>query len=361
MNNGTFNIFDVINASTIAGFWNTNQAYSEPWLMETLMPSTKQSTSNIRWTEGQDMLPEVMTATELDADVTMIQRSGFLAKEAEALHFINGVVFNEKDCQDLMNARYGNDNNLFNIVATKIFNDQTRLLTRAALRREQMALDVLLTGKVTINDNGVVSDMDYNYKSYQMAKSKADWGSSASNPYDDIYAIQQTMGNKTGTQLTRAIMNQNTFNKLVGNSTLKSTLLANNANTAAAFVPKKVVTDFIMDELGLSIAVYNKGKNVVTGSGKSKTNSFETFIPDDKVVLLPGSGNEPIGSTVFVPTPEEINAADLAGTVAIADTGVAIHTFLSQQPVNKTTVASQCTLPRLDAANQVAVMDVSGK
>lgn len=361
MNNGTFNIFDVINASTIAGYWNTNQAYSEPWLMETLMPSTKQATSNIRWTEGQDMLPEVMTATELDADVTMIKRSGFQAKESEALHFINGVVFNEKDCRDLMNARYGNDKNMYNIVATKIFNDQTQLLQRAALRREQMALDVLLTGKVTINSNGVTSDMDYNYKPYQFAKTTADWGADGSKPYDDISAIQQTMGNKTGTQLTRAIMNQNTFNKLVRNASLKSTILANNANTAAAFVPKKVVTNFLMDELGLSIAVYNKGKNVVKAAGKGTTNTFETFIPDDKVVLLPGSGNEAIGSTVFVPTPEEINAAQLDGTVAIADTGVAIHTFLSQQPVNKTTVASQCTLPRLDVANQVAVMDVSGK
>jgi len=361
MNNGTFNVFDVINASTIAGFWNTNQAYSEPWLMETLMPATKQATSNIRWTEGQDMLPEVMTATELDADVTMIKRSGFQAKESEALHFINGVVFNEKDCRDLMNARYGNDKNMYNIVATKIFNDQTQLLQRAALRREQMALDVLLTGKVTINSNGVTSDMNYNYKPYQFAKTTADWGADGSKPYDDIYAIQQTMGNKTGAQLTRAIMNQNTFNKLVRNASLKSTILANNANTAAAFVPKKVVTNFLMDELGLSIAVYNKGKNVVKAAGKGTTNTFETFIPDDKVVLLPGSGNEPIGSTVFVPTPEEENAAQLDGTVAIADKGVAVHTFLSQQPVNKTTVAAQCTLPRLDIANHVAVMDVSGK
>ncbi|GAX05453.1 hypothetical protein IWT25_00759 [Secundilactobacillus pentosiphilus] len=348
-NDEILDIYDATTAPHVVSFWNTNQELTEPYLGDgVLFASTRLTDDQVNIVTGSDTVPQLLDQTSRDAKAIPLTRGTLETSSKEVPGFKNSMIINEKDIRDYRRAQASADKGLADVVLNRIYADQTRLLQNAAYRREAMAMEELTTGKLTLDSKKVV---DFGLKTWQKAKATADWGADGSNPYDDIYALQTAAAQKTGTTLGRAVMNQKTFNKLVRNNTLKSTLLANNANTAVAFVPNSVVTGFLFSELGLTIQVYNKGYSDSTG--------FHTFIPDDVVSFLPTEGQ--VGRMAYAATPEEEESSRLEGTVAIAGSGVAVHVYDQSDPVARTTKVDQWVMPVLDVANQIAILNVSGK
>lgn len=345
MNN---DVFEAVTAQAIAGYWNTNRQETKPYLNEQIYDTALQASDKISWIDGQDQAPKLLNATTRDAKAIPVDRKGLEELTASALDFKNSKIVNEQDMQNLQNARNSNNPVLADRILNTIYADQTELLRRAALRREAMAMEELTTGQLQVNDNGVNKSVQFPMDSWQKV-SVTDWAADGSNPYDDIYNVQTNAANKIGTTLGRAIVNQYTFNKLARNNTLKSTLLANNANTAAAFVPNSLVTNFLYSELGLTIQVYNKGT--------SESGQFVPFIPNDTMVLLPEIGT--VGQMYFIPTSEELEATRLPGTVATVDNGVAIHVYDTPDPVARTTKVTQRVMPILSASRQIAILSLT--
>ncbi|WP_282801135.1 major capsid protein [Secundilactobacillus kimchicus] len=343
-------VYALTTANHVAGFWNTNSELTEPYFGDgTAFRHERLSGDQVSIVKGSDVQPKLLDQTDRDAKAIPLDRGELETASKEVPGFKNSMIVNEKDIRDFKRAQQSRDTVLVDTILNKIYNDQATLLRNAAYRREAMAMEVLTTGQLKLANKKII---DYGLKAWQKTKSKADWGADGSNPYDDIYAIQETAAQKVGATLGRAVMNRRTFSKLVRNGTLKSTLLANNANTAAAFLPNSVVTDFLYSELGLSIKVYNKGYNDAAGA-------FHTFVPDDLIAFLPETDS--IGRMAFATTPEEEESSRLSGTVATVDTGVSIHVYDQQDPVARTTKVDQWVLPTLDVADQIALMNVSGK
>nr|WP_304607848.1 major capsid protein [Lentilactobacillus farraginis] len=192
---------------------------------------------------------------------------------------------------------------------------------------------------------------DYGYESFQSVTASKPWTDAASNPYDDIRSVKDTASQKSGTSLNRALMNSTTMFTLMHNEALHNTIFAGSVSPQGNILTEPMVLQWFSAVLGLSVVVYDKGWN--------DNGTFSKFIPDGKVILLPGSANTPIGQMNFVETPEE----DLSGTagmgnVALFDTGVSLLTKASDDPVTVKTIVDEKFVPTITVAKQVFILDV---
>lgn len=344
-------VFDLLQANYLQGYWNTNPQYTAPYLGDMLFPAQKQLSDNVRFITGQDSLPATLNAVTPGAKAIPIERNGLNTQYAQALRFKNSMIVNENDIDQLRQAQATNDPNLLAEILNHIYQDQAKLGVRAHYTREKLIMQALTTGKLTFQDNGAYSDVDYGFDSTQFQKASTAWSNtSTADPYKDIDKLVNTAAQTHGVSLTRAIMNRTTFNNLVANTKLRASLLQ--PNQSQGILLASTVEQFFASQFGISILIYDKGDN--------STGSFTKFIPDGKIVFMSGAASDPVGNTVFVPTAEEREQSALDGQVAIVDTGVAFHTYTSPDPVGLTTKVSQFVVPVLTAAQTIYVLTTEG-
>ena len=125
-----------------------------------------------------------------------------------------------------------------------------------------------------------------------------------------------------------------------------------------AFVPSNgvgAVTDralreYLLEELELEVMVNDKRYANEAGTATK-------FMPANTFVLFPTGA---LGRTWFGTTPAE---SDLMGgnaaNVSITDTGVAVVTHQTIDPVNVETIVSQICLPAFEMADSVYILDTT--
>lgn len=338
-------VFDLLQAPYLAGFWNTNPQYTAPYLLEALLPATKQMSDNVKNITGSDPLPELLDPTSDGSKALPVGRSGLDVGTLPTKRFKNFLNVGESDLTDLSNAQATGDTVLTTTIFNKLYNDQSKLLVQARFTREYYAMQALLNGKLTIGSMLA----DYGYQNSQFYTAKNKWNADGSNPYDDIQAVQSTASSKSGVQLQRAIMNQATMYALEHNTALHNSIFAGTVAPQGAILTQGAVQSYFSAVLGLNVVVYDKGYDA--------NGTFTKFIPDGKIILLPGSGNAAIGNTVFVPTPEEKAAGDATlGQVAVVDTGVSVLTRTDYDPVSVYTKVDEQFIPTFTNARAQYVL-----
>lgn len=347
-------IFDLVTAPAIAGYWQEVTREVAPYLGETLWSNVKSPTTSIRSIIGSNAHIKLLDKSTNDAKVIPVQRAGFGDISINALEFKNSLPINESLQEQLTNALSANDAVIRDTILNRIFNDQTNLLRSAALRREQLRMEVLTTGTLNIGNGQTV---DYGFdSSTQVHKASADWSTDGADILADLDDITNAAATDTGVELTRAIMNRKTFRALQYNSKLKASLFQNNANTGDLVPNKALVLDYLSAEYGLNIAVYQKGYTTTDVTGKAQ---FNPFIPDNEVILIPDGM---LGNTAFAPTAEEsLLATRSTAQVSVVDTGVAVSTYAENDPVGVTTKVSQKVVPTFEAAKQIHIINTTGK
>lgn len=342
------NIFDLVNSPAIAAYWQGRTIDVKPYLGEEVFPNAKQLGMDITWYKGSRGANVALRPATLDSKVIPRGRKGFQEVRNRALYFKESKYIDEDLRQQLLLLSQTN-NAAYQEIIRKIFDDQTELLDGASLSREIMRMQAIINGKVELNDSGQKYIVDYGMNAEHRGTARVAWDEDTANPLDDFDFAQTKIGEDEGIEIKRAIMNRKTWNKLVSNERIKASILANNANTALASIPKQVMLDYIYDQFGIQIAIYNKGYQTSDG--------LVHFIPDDTVAFLPDGA---LGETIFGTTPEEadLNASNVAN-VSIVDTGVAITSMVKADPVNVETKVSQFVLPSFEHIDEIYVMDVS--
>ena len=110
------------------------------------------------------------------------------------------------------------------------------------------------------------------------------------------------------------------------------------------------VKDYFREHAGIEIAVYDK-------KYMSENGVATRYIPEDLFILIPDGD---LGNTWFGTTPEEADLRSGAtdAEVSIVDTGVAVTTTKTTDPVSVDTKVSQVVLPSFEAADQIMIADV---
>lgn len=340
-------IFDLVTSDNIVAYWTSKAAETENLLGDELWPSAQKLGLDLKWIKGAQGLPVTLMPSAYDVAALKIDRIGFEKISTQMPFFKNSVGIDEELRQELNMVLETGNQAYIDSIMTRVFDDEIRLLRAARAQRERMRMSLLTTGIISISANGQDYYYDYQFDSNHKFESTVAWSNPAATIIDDIREWQDTIEEDTGVRPTRALCSPKTFNYLLTNNLIKNAIWG---NASVAPVSREKVRAYVMNELGLTIAVYNK--KFIDESGTKKS-----YVPDDYFGLLPQGT---LGTGWFGTTPEQSDLmSGTAANVTITDTGVAVCTSKKVDPVNVDTKVSMIYLPSFESIDEVGIADVS--
>lgn len=344
-------IKDLITAENIAVYWNEMRTERPPYFGSAKFPADKQLGLRLEWIKGASGVPVRLMPSAFDANVIPLSRNGFGLTEAEMPFFKNSRNINEKLRQELNMALSSNNAAVRDMLLRRVFNDAVQLIEYADATREAMRMQLLTTGKIVVEGNGVNKTFEYGVTSGQKKtlSDTAKWNApTTAQPIADIAKWQLAIARATGVKPTEILLNSATLALIAQCQSVKVGIYP---LASGGITPTDIeVKDYIARQTGAVVYVYDKGY-------KNESGAFVPFVPDNTVVLMP---REIIGRTMFGTTPEESDLmASSVANVRIVDTGVAVTTAYEVDPVNVMTKVSQVCLPSGENIDKIFIATVA--
>ena len=340
-------IYDLIISSEITSYWELLQQDREPYLGEELFPNDKKLGLTLKWLKGSNGLPVVLKASAFDVQAIPRPRIGFEKLSADMPFFKESKYIDEELRQELNKVIESGNQAYIDAIVNRIFADEVELLEGASAQRERMRMMMLTTGTISMKGNGQAYEYDYGVdESHKVTVTKS-WSDPSATILDDIRTGITKIVDDTGVTVERAVCSSKVFGYIRANTEIKKSIYV--MTDGVGFVSDAKVKQFIKDELGIDIVVYDKRY-------KDETGAVQRYVPDDVFVMFP-TGK--LGNTWFGTTPEESDLmSSNVANVSITDTGVAVTTMAKADPVNVETKVTMICLPDFPTADQVYILDV---
>lgn len=341
-------IFDMVTAPDLTAYWETFVKDQPPYLGETLWPSMSKLGLDLKWLKGAQGAPIVLKASAFDAAVVPRERIAMERIITEMPFFKESTYIDEELRQQLNMVLETGNQAFIDSVLNRIFNDETRLLQAARVRREAMRMMLLTTGAISVISNGQVYTYDYGVPENHKDTVTKSWSDPTASILQDITDWQDIVEADTGVRPTRAVCDQKTWSRIKKNTEIsKAIYVIANGDVLVSDAKARAL---LLEETGLEVVV--NSKQYVNDAGVTTK-----FIPEDTFVMFP-TGN--LGTTWFGTTPEESDLKTNSTTnVSITDVGVAVTTMPKSDPVNVETKVSMITLPSFETADQIFIADTS--
>lgn len=336
------NLFDILTPTNVAMYWDKRKEDQSKYMGHMLFKPKKIVGLEINKIGGRAGLPVQLKASAFDTQATTRDRLSIELTKQSMPFFRERMTIDETLRQQIMVLA---NEQLLKGFMTQIFDDTNNLIRGAKVRREKMAMELISTGHIKIEDNGVKLDYDYGLGKQQFVD--ADWSNTAtSTPIQDLIDWVDFARTKLYVNMGFAVMTTKTFNLIKASESTRKAMfpLIQATNIDSMLITNTQVKDFVENATGIRILINDTAyAEHVGGSGLP-------LYPDMRVTLLPAGGV--LGDMVFGTTPEEIDLLGKANTgadVKIVDTGVAITTCTITHPVNVETLVSQICLPSFSA------------
>ena len=315
-----------------------------PYFGSGFFPASKSPTMDLKWFKGSKGLPVSLTPSNFDALATVRDRIGFKEMETEMPFFRESYLVKEKDAQDYENMMNAADPAIAQELLRQIALGPMDLVQGADVVPERMIWQLLcpVDGSPYLVDSEIGVDVDGSYKSKNFLElTGTDKWDDADNcdPFEDLRVAKKAM-KKRGKNITLAVMNDNTWQKIVKSKKAREYIVAK-AVTSPVFIEESDVKKFIRESESLKLEILVYDKLFIDDSGAEKT-----FIPDGMVALLPGK--TALGSTKYGKTPEERSGDLSIGNLSIVNTGVAVYTYTTPHPIVTQCIVSEIVLPTFE-------------
>ena len=339
-------IFDIVTPGNVISYYDSRMANQDTYMGEMLFPATKQLGTELTKIGGRAGVPVELKASAFDVQATFRDRLSVETRTQTMPFFKEGMRVDEKIRQQLLNLASAGNAQVLAPLVRNIFDDTSNLLRGARVTRERMVMELISTGKIAINNNGVAMEYDYGIdEDYQKVKVAKAWSDTEnSNPLKDMRDWVEDFKIRYGVTLGYAVMTSKTFSYIANNKNVIKQLYPTVTDPSGLMIRNEQVKQLVLDTVGVRILINNNiYATQVRGANKK-------FFPDNVVSFLPDSGV--LGNMVFGTTPEEVdllNSALTSAKVQITDTGVAVKTSVSYDPVNVNTIVSQICLPSFNS------------
>lgn len=349
---------EVFTAEAIAMNYTNAASNSIPYLGAGLFPAQKKAGLDLKWIVGHNGLPVSLAPSAFDAKSTFRDRVGISLNESQMAFFRESMLVKEAAEQEIMRVQDANDPYATQVL-DNIFNDTQTLIDGANVVPERMIMQLLspLGGNMGININANGVDYTYNYdpdgswkaNHYVKIETAADKWSAADtcDPVRDIENVLDKQEEMTGNRPEIMLLSKKTFNYIKNSAKVRSGVLAQNVTANVNYTTAKIL-EYIQEELGVQIIIYNKQFKDETGTAKK-------FYPDDIVMFLPSGA---LGFTWYGTTPEEARGAEAGAQVSIVNTGVAVCVTTTTDPVNTKTTCSEIVLPSFERMDECIALEV---
>lgn len=287
------------------------------------------------YSKGVDALIDVATFRAFDAESPIGRRPGAARVTGELLPISRKIPLAEYDALRLRGASSDE-------VVNAIFDDAGRLARGIAGRLEQARGQVLATGKVTIAENGLVTEYDSGRDvalTPVPLAAGARWSQpSTSDPVGDVIAWSDLVYSKSGIRPNRLLVSATVMAYLQQNNTVRGWNLA--PAVAPARVGQPVVIEAFQALAGVTVEVYRPPAGL------------STPISANVVVLL--SDDVQLGFTGHGVTLES-QEPDYSG---ITQPGLVAGAWRTEDPIQVWTKAVTIALPLLATPDATYARDV---
>ena len=257
---------------------------------EALFPEVKRQSLKFDEIIGASKVPVIATVHAFDTESEIGSREA--EKRAMELALIKRKMqLKEEDIIALENPRSKVEQQY---LMQNVYNDIDVLVQGVRARVEAMRMEVLATGKVTIDENGLSGVIDYKIpaENQEVLTGTDAWNDPDSNPIGDLLRWVGSMPVKP----TRALTSSKVLYTLLTHPKLITL-----SKTGQIGLMTRDELDAIMVSFGLpKIRVYDEVYRKQLADGTYET---KRYFPEDRFVMF---GDGALGQTIYGPTAEEI-------------------------------------------------------
>ena len=348
------NIFETnLTAKNIKTIWEARDPKNTPpFLGESFFPAVRQMGLDINLIKGKQGLPVALVSANWDTDVLYRDRIGFKALQAELPFFKEAYKVSEKLRQQILTTNEQYRAILFN----QVFDDVNNLLEGADVTVERMRMQILGTGTISVQENGV--DKQYNYgfdSATQLVTESTLWSASGAKPFKSFVARLKAYKQLTKKTPKVAVFGYDAFQKLIEDEDILDYFEKSVINPTLAPTEEEIVA-YIERRTNVKI-ILNDAQYIKARDFSSLTPTY--YYPTDRYTILPGLD---LGETVYGTTPEEADLLSgendnvLSGEVL--DNGVAVTTWKEADPVSVSVKVSEVVAPSCPQIENIYIVKV---
>ena len=343
------NIFEAkITARNIRRVWEADEN-REPYLGEVFFPATSQLGLELNLIKGKQGLPVALVSANWDTDVLYRDRIGFESLQAELPFFKEAYKISEKLRQQILTVQDQYRGAYF----TEIFNDVADLIDGADVTVERMRMQLIGTGTVSIQENGVDKQYDYGFDTEkQLATEKTLWSASDATPYKSFMARLKNHKKVTKKTPKYVVMNTDVFDALAQDKDITDYFAK--LATPVLYPSDKDIKNFL--ERTAQVTIFVNDKEYVKARDKSKTPV--PFYPQDRYTIL---SSIDLGETVYGTTPEAIDLLNGESNILSGEVlgeGVTLTVWKETDPVCVNTKVSEVVAPSCPAIDTITIVKV---
>jgi hypothetical protein len=319
---------DYIEPAELTGFARAAAADLEVnrFTLSRWLPNRLVDDLEYRFARGGDGLADAATFRAYDAESPIGSRPGISRVTGELPPISRKIRLSEYDRlrQRKLDAAVGD----------AIMSDAERMVQSVAARLELARGQALVTGKVTINENGVIAEADFGRAAGHTVTAAASWATTTTDIIGDLNTWRDTYVDSTGQEPGSIVTSRKVMGYMLRNEAFRQ-LVATMAGTPTLVNNNAV--DSMLASHGLP--------PVITYDARVNVNGASTrVIADDKVLLLPAVGSGEMGATLYGTTAESLEPEfGLAGSEA----GIVAGAYSTKDPVAVWTKAAAIAMPIL--------------
>lgn len=315
------------------------QRQPQVYLGDTLFPERKVDDIEFDMIKGANNLPVAAQVHAFDSKTQLANRDG-AKKSVEELALIKRQI--RMDEKTIIRVNTPRTNAEQQQAINTIYDDIDNMVNAVKARVEAMRMEVLSSGKLAINENGVKANLDYGTPSNH--QTSTDWTASTATPLDDIYNWADKIVNDTGITPTRALTTKPVLNLLLKNTSIRKAALGTESD--------KILTVTGLNQLLSSLDLptvesYDLKYRIQKSSGKGYIS--KRYLDDTKFVLMP---EDMIGETIYGLTAEEIELRSKSDVQISSIGNILAEIYSTVDPVARYTKAVATALPSFPAADE---------
>lgn len=282
-------------------------------------------------------LPVMAQYHSLDAEARIGERPNFAELEIQKLPIKEKLNVTER----ILEAFGSNvSDDVRGEVLRYIFDDVSNLVSRVLTRMAVSNTEVLATGRLVINENGISTTVDYNIPAANRI-SLSQWSTTSHDIIADLDNINNLV-KAAGYKITKAICNSSVVGYITKNTALRNTL------SSAAVVPTtQRVLAVLEDAIGFRFEV-NDDVYKTSVNGQTKN-----MYPNDTITFITSADNG-VGVGALGYTPEE-----LAGINRSERSLVTVTSYATPDPVALWNKASALYVPVLRNPNGLFIATIT--
>lgn len=309
-----------------------------------LFPNVKTNDLKIEYIVGGNQQPVTAEVYAPDTNTKLSSRVGYAKNILDMLLVKDSKYITEDEIVKLQNPRTEAEEQE---VLNKIFNDVDLTIESVYKRINMMRFEILQTGKLTLDENGVKGVVDYHMpdEHKEVLKTSAKWTEATADPLGNLDKWVDTIVADTGINPTRALMDKATSRLILNSELVRKGIYGVNSSIVPSL---QNLNDFLMQHDLPTIAVYNEKYRLADGTVKP-------LVKENTVVLMPDTK---LGNTNFGLTAEEVELPAVNNLDVRSQDFITSVIYRRIDPVARITKSVARAIPSFEACNQVFVATV---